>query len=252
MTHRIRIFSTATVLVVALLAIPGAQADWGGQGEVGFVMARGNTDSDSANVKLDLSTQRDKWKHGLGFNALYGKSNEVKSAERWDLRWQTDYQLNARLFVFGALRYEQDRFSGFESQTTLSSGLGYRFIDNQTTKLTGSLGLGYRQLRPETLIKDSVGNIIQRIKGESTDDAVASGGINFEHVLTPSTKVIDKLLVESGSNNTFASNELALQVSMTDKLAISVGYAVRHNTDPPPGLDETDQLTTLNLVYKIK
>lgn len=240
------------IAAAVVLAVPCAHADWGGQGEVGFVMARGNTDSDSANVKLDLSTQSDKWKHALGFTALYGESNQVKSAERWDLRWQTDYRLNERLFVFGALRYEQDRFSGFEYQAILSSGLGYRFIDTETTRLTGSLGLGYRMLRPEILIRDAQGNVIQRIRGESSDAAVASGGMQFEHALTANTKVIDKLLVESGSGNTFASNELALQVSMTDKLALSVGYAVRHNTDPPPGLDETDQLTTLNLVYKIQ
>jgi putative salt-induced outer membrane protein YdiY len=39
---------------------------------------------------------------------------------------------------------------------------------------------------------------------------------------------------------------------MTDKLALSVAYTVRHNTEPPTGLEKTDQLTTLNLVYMIK
>jgi putative salt-induced outer membrane protein YdiY len=39
---------------------------------------------------------------------------------------------------------------------------------------------------------------------------------------------------------------------MTSTLALSVAYAVRHNTDPPKGLEKTDQLTTVNLVYAIK
>ena len=47
-------------------------------------------------------------------------------------------------------------------------------------------------------------------------------------------------------------NDLALQVKMTDVLALAVGFSVRHNTDPPVGFEETDTLTTINLVYEIK
>ena len=48
------------------------------------------------------------------------------------------------------------------------------------------------------------------------------------------------------------ANDLALQVSMSDALALSVGYGIRYNTDPPAGAKKSDQLTTLNLVYNIK
>ena len=47
-------------------------------------------------------------------------------------------------------------------------------------------------------------------------------------------------------------NDLALQVKMTDVLALAVGYSVHHNTDPPAGFEKTDTLTTINLVYEIK
>ncbi len=51
---------------------------------------------------------------------------------------------------------------------------------------------------------------------------------------------------------TSGNNELAVRVSMTDTLALSVAYTVRHNTNPPEGLEKTDQLTTVNLAYSIK
>lgn len=38
---------------------------------------------------------------------------------------------------------------------------------------------------------------------------------------------------------------------MNTRLALAVGYAVRHNTDPSEGFEETDTLTTVNLVYEI-
>ena len=39
---------------------------------------------------------------------------------------------------------------------------------------------------------------------------------------------------------------------MSRLLAISVGLKVRNNTEPPPELERTDTLTTLNLVYEVK
>jgi putative salt-induced outer membrane protein YdiY len=35
-------------------------------------------------------------------------------------------------------------------------------------------------------------------------------------------------------------------------LALAVGYSVKHNSDPPPGFEKTDTLTTINLVYELK
>jgi putative salt-induced outer membrane protein len=41
-------------------------------------------------------------------------------------------------------------------------------------------------------------------------------------------------------------------LKITDVLALAVSYSVKHNTDPPPGFEKTDTLTTINLVYEIK
>ena len=53
------------------------------------------------------------------------------------------------MFAFGALAYQDDRFSGFQYQASASGGLGYRFFNSDTTKLSVQAGVGYRVLRPE-------------------------------------------------------------------------------------------------------
>jgi putative salt-induced outer membrane protein len=55
-----------------------------------------------------------------------------------------------------------------------------------------------------------------------------------------------------GGGQYVRAERLALQVKMTDVLALAVGFSVRHNTDPPVGFEETDTLMTVNLVYEIK
>ncbi len=243
------------VLAGGLLAAAcsGVCADWSGAGQLGAVSANGNTKSQSANAKIELINTLDVWKHALGLNALYGKNDEVTSANRWDAAWQTDYKLTPKLFWFGSLRYEDDRYGAFDYQGTAATGLGYHFYDDNTTKLSAQLGVGYKRSRPQTLVKDADDDeVIDRIYGDSTQRAAVTGGVNFEHQLTATTRLINKFLVEATSDNTFAQNNLALQVSMSDQLALSVGYEARKNTSPPADQHGFDSVTTVNLVYKFK
>ena len=73
--------------------------------------------------------------------------------------------------------------------------------------------------------------------------------MTFSHKLNPSTSLFDNLLIESGQDNTFASNDFGVQVSMSEKFAIKAGLQVRHNTDVIAPVKKTDTLTTVNLVY---
>src|SRR6186713_669303 len=107
-----------------------------GKGQAGYVMSRGNSDTDAANAKIDLFLLTPNWKHQFTLEGLYGRSAEVTSAERWDLRLQSDYTITTKLFTFGALAYQDDRFSGFEYQASASGGLGYKFFDSDMTKLS--------------------------------------------------------------------------------------------------------------------
>jgi putative salt-induced outer membrane protein len=222
---------------------------WSGKGQAGYLMSRGNSDADSANATVNVIDVAGAWKHSLTLEGLYGKSAGIVSAERWDLRFQTDYKITERIFSFGALSYEDDKFSGFQYQASVTAGIGYNFINTGATKLAGQVGIGYRSLRPEELIKDDTGAVVERIPGESDSDVVATAGIDFEHSFNASTKVTDKFLAESGSSNTSLRNDLALEVKMSKKLSLAAGYGVRHNTKPPAGLKRTDTQTTLNLVY---
>ena len=240
-------------MLCAALIAPVAQAqEWTGKAELGVLLASGNTESKSANTKFDLKRESEKWINTFFIGALYGENAEFSTAERYEAKYQLDFKINDRLSWFGALRGEQDRFSGFVYQATASTGASYKFIDNPKTQLQASLGAGYRTLKSETLIKTDAGEVIDRIEGETESDPVITLSSDYAHNFTDSTKITNKLLVESGSDNTAVQNDISLAVSMTETLALAVGFGVRYNTDPPPLAETTDILTTVNLVYNIK
>jgi putative salt-induced outer membrane protein len=226
----------AVILAIGGLASGTAAADWSGKGTFGGVLARGNTETETINLNVDIENKVDVWTHKAGASMLRTVTDDVTSADRWELRGESQYSLTDRSYLFGALRYEDDAFTDYDYQATLSGGYGYRFIANDTTKLEGQIGIGYREAELQ-------------LTGEQQDDAILRGAIDYEHKLTATTLVYDRFLVESGSENTFVQNALGVEVKINDSFALGLDYSVRHNTEVLPGTDETDQVLTANLVY---
>jgi putative salt-induced outer membrane protein len=227
---------------------PPAQG-WSGKGQVGYVMSRGNTNTESANAMIDAADVIGDWKHALHLEGLYGRSNEVTAAERWAVLVQSNLQFTPRAFSFLALHLLQDEFSGFQYQASATTGIGYKLLDSAADKLTAQIGAGYRRLRPELLSIDATGAVIARTPGESSGNTIGTAGFDYAHQFNASTKLTDKMLIESGAGNTSLENDLALVVSMSKKLALSAGFTYLENTEPPAGLKKVNTLTTLNLVY---
>ena len=237
-----------SALVLSLFSVT-AHADWSSQGEIGFVAARGNTATETANAKFQIVRESEKWKNLFAASGLYGRSSEIETAQRWDLRDQLDYNFSEKNFSFVAGRYEDDDYSGFSYQGTISAGFGRKFFDTDRTKLTTQIGAGYRSLRPEDLVRDENDAVIARIPGDREKDIVANAALTFEHAFNDNTKILNQFLIESGEANTLTRNDLSLQVKMNSVLALSLGYSVRNNSEPLPDLKKTDTLTTVNLVY---
>ena len=230
-----KIISIAALAAVIVWVSP-AQAEWVGKGELGGVLARGNTETETVNARLDMSRERDRWKHGAGFSMLRTTNDGLTASDRFELRGESNYKLTDRSYVFGALRYENDKFTDFSYQATASAGYGYKFIDTESTKFDGKIGVGFR--RSEL-----------RLTGDKSDHAIIRGALNFERRLTDTTLIANRFLIESGSDNTFMQNELALEVKMNSALALGLSYAIRHNSDVQPGTEKTDQVLTANLVF---
>jgi len=229
------------LLTVSILAPAAALADdppppqdvWTGKGQAGFVSSQGNTQAQTANAAHDMALINGDWKHAFHLGGLYGESAQIVSAERWDTGWESDYSVSKPVFVFGALRYAHDMFSGFEYQASATGGIGYKIADAVGTKFDEQAGAGYRDLRPEELTKDSAGRVTSRTLEPGDSSAVFTFGANYLQVLTSTTTLTDKLLVESGSSDTLVTNTLALTVKISGKLALSLGYNIQNNSNPP-------------------
>jgi putative salt-induced outer membrane protein len=255
-----RVLAASTLLIAASAAAiawgddapapPPPQHVWIGKGQFGFLESKGNSDAESINGSIDMSRYDGDWKNAFYVGGLYGKSAGIVSAERFETRAQTDYAISTNTFAFGGLRYEHDLFDGFQYQGSLTGGPGYKFLDSNDDKLTAQAGAGYRRIRPETITKDPVsGAVISRVREDASGEAIATLGVDYLHKFTPTTALTNKFLMEYGSTNTLAHDEIALTAKMSTRLALSVGYAVTDNSKPPSPLKKVDTVTTVNLVF---
>lgn len=244
--------ATLAVAVHAADAPPSPEGRWHGSAQAGLVISTGTADTTAANAKLDLARTDGPWTNSVYLNGIYSKSNGVLAGESIEGRYKLDRKITDRLFWFGSADLMRDRFSGFNYQATLAGGIGYKFIDSGATKLDGFVGVGYQRLQPQVLVLNPAGEVIERTNLASQGDAVGTAGLDFEHHFSKSTALTDKLLVTSGSLNTSIANDLALTVAMNDRLALSLGYGIRNNTKPAPGVKKLNTLTTANFVYNIK
>ena len=139
--------AAATAAIVPLLTFFAgpAAADWSGTGKLGGVVTRGNTETKTVSAIVDVTNTLEQWTYKFGGTILRTVTDEVTSADRWELRAETNYSFTPRAFTFGTLRYENDAFTDYAYQATGAGGFGYRFVMLDRTKLDATVGAGARR-----------------------------------------------------------------------------------------------------------
>lgn len=126
---------------------PGWLSDWSGGGNLGFALARGN--SDTTNLALgfnaDRKTNSDETK--AYFSSVYSTTgaiaggtviaNEILGGIRFDRN------LNEKLFAFVSADFLHDALQSLDLQQIYSGGLGWHAVKRPSTTLDVLAGLAY-------------------------------------------------------------------------------------------------------------
>ncbi|BFM06401.1 DUF481 domain-containing protein [Halioxenophilus aromaticivorans] len=227
----------ATALALVITSSSSLAAEWKGTGEAGLVLVEGNSESKVANGAVNFDyVDGAPWEHSAGISGTSAEADGVKSAESYTAKWLSKYLLSERTFVFGDLRFFDDKFDSYEAIYTASVGAGYKVIVQENITWDISAGFGYR-----------------KTKEEETGDN--QSGINYlltsayAHKLTDTTSIENDTRIEISSDNTFTNNIFGLRVAINTDLALKVAYEWRNNSDTAPGIEDTDTITSVNLVY---
>lgn len=239
----------ATALVLPV-ATTHAEDGWSGTGELGLSAARGNARSENLNARLQFAKEDDQWRHRMSASGLRARGEVTAdfdgdgipetrletTANRFQTAASSALKMNERASWISSVRYERDDFSTYAWQGTVSVGYGYKWIDTETTRVEASIGPGYRRASLAA-------------SGDVESEFIVRSTLEARRQLTETTLLVNELLVESGSDNTFVQNDFGFAVAINSSMALKLGLQARYNSTVEPGRKSTDTLSTMNLVY---
>ncbi|MBL4712210.1 MAG: DUF481 domain-containing protein [Gammaproteobacteria bacterium] len=216
------------------------KSPWTSAVEFGFIRTTGNTETQTAALKADVTYEVDKWRHtghaeGYGTESADAAGNNAVSAERYELSGKSDYKFNEYDYVFGLVKLQKDRFSGFEYEDTVSVGYGRKVIKQEDMELDLEIGPGIRFFKVDG--------------GKSDDEALVRLAGKYWWQITSNSKFTQDLSFDIGEEITSTESITGVQANINSTLALKFTYTIRNKSETPAGVDETDTEIATTLVY---
>lgn len=218
--------------------IPGGADDketFSGKFQLGYLASSGNTESASFNGKLALGWDLEDWRHAVVASGFSSETDGVTDGENYQAGYKADRKLGEKNYLFAAVNWETDRFSGIDERTSEAFGYGRRFLETDTQLLDLEFGVGARQ----TDLED----------GTSRDETIGRFAGQYKWQIAESSEFEQKVAVESGDENTYTESVTSLTSQLVGELDLSVSYTIKQNSEVPVGRENTDTYTTISVVY---
>lgn len=226
-------FLSIVAMGVSLSAV--AQDEFTGKATLGFLSTSGNSESSSVNAGAELAWVRDRWTYTVDALALGAEVEGESTAEAYAAGARAEWSINDASYLFGQARWDKDKFSGYDQQTTQAVGYGRVLLSNDTMEWNAELGAGARQ----SDLRD----------GTSESETILRAATDYKYVFSETSEFNAAFSVESGEENTAAQSLLAIKARLFEDLALVASYRVRYNSDVPVGSEKRDTFTAISLEY---
>ncbi|MET0307228.1 MAG: DUF481 domain-containing protein [Sphingomonas sp.] len=205
-----------------------------GHAELGGYVSTGNTENVGLTAAIALRREGIEWRHKLRFQADYQESLGVTTQDRYLAAYEPNWKFDDRAYLYGAAQYERDRFSGFNSRFSLSTGAGYSAIKSPAVKLDLELGPAFRQT-------DFVDHTAE-------SSIAARGSLDFGWKVSRGISVTQTASAYVEQANSTVSTKSALLTKLIGPLSAQFSYSMQYESTPPIGRKTTDTTSRAALV----
>lgn len=222
--------------------------------ELGFLYKTGNTKSADVKAGFNLKHEKEKWRTVVDFNILAKKletedengNDEFETTDnKWDVLTQTNYTIGeeGKNYIYGNLAHEQDKFSGYKSQSSFSAGWGRKWFENETSSFFADIGPGIKYdvtRATETNASESSSNLIIQAQAVYTH--------KFNEHVEFKQQFIAKQATESGENSAYKS-ESSVTAQLIDALQLKFALRINYDSEVQEEFENTNTDTSLTLIY---
>lgn len=231
-----QILMCTSILAALLSSQSFAQRENGvnSQLELGIITTTGNTEDESIKVKGRVELVKDAWDYAWSVDAFRSSRQNQLTAQRFYTVGSADYQLSEVSFVQGRLAYEDDRFSGYDSQTDASINYGRSLLNNNDNmSLDVTTGVGFRRSLSDA---------------EDFDEAIFRLAGDYKWNISETALFNQILSAEAGNETSIYRLESSIETNILENLSLKFTFNVKHQTEVPVGRENTDTATSVTLV----
>jgi putative salt-induced outer membrane protein len=208
---------------------------WSGRAELGGYISTGNSESEGVSAALALTRDGLNWRQKFKAQLDYQRSLGVTSREHYLAAWEPNWKVDDRSYVYGSAQFESDRFLGYTTRYSVSTGAGYSAIKGDRLKLDLELGPAYRA----TSFTD----------GDTERSIAARGSLDFAWKLSKGIQLTQNASAYVERYNSTVTGTTALNAKVLGPLSAQLSYNVQYESMPPEGRVTTDQISRAGLVY---
>jgi putative salt-induced outer membrane protein len=216
---------------------------WKKSVELSYVNTSGNTQTETLSGKLSAEYPEGKTRFFSHLSYLFSKNSGDVSANRLDTGLRLERVLFNRLFVYTAVTYEKDKFSGYDYRFSFGPGIGWDIAKSEKHILKAMASFLY--------FFDGYA-----LPGDPTDDyGTASAGLEYQWKISENVDFETKAAYMASlkeSEKYFITGESALKVAINSALAIGISYHIKHqNLVPAPNIKKTDTTFLTSLIVNL-
>ena len=203
--------------------------------ELGAIFTSGNTENE--NIKYEVTVdwnQSENWKYQFTSDGFRSSQDGVSNAQRLYHTASGNHTINPNSYLQGRIAYENDKFSGFESQSDITVSYGRNMLQSRVNMILGLTGgIGIRRSETEF---------------ETQSVIIARLAANYGWNVSESADFIQDFSIETGSDSSIYRSETGIQTDIRENLSLKFSVKVKHQTEVPLYREKTDTETAITLV----
>ena len=202
--------------------------------ELGALFTSGNTEDQTLNFTGTIGLLQDQWEYMFSLDGLFSSNENDVTGQRFYAVASANYEFSEDSFFLTRIAHEDDRFSGFDSQSDITFNYGHRLLDNVADMgLTLNAGIGVRWSR---LNDSDFDEPIVRLAGE------------YDWKISDTASFNQQLSIEAGSDTNIFRSETSIETQILDNLSLRFSINIKHQTDVPVSRERTDTETAVTFV----
>jgi putative salt-induced outer membrane protein len=202
--------------------------------ELGAIFTSGNTDDENIQFKGNVAWVQDSWEYGFSVDGFRSSKDGEVAAQRVYYVSSANYSISENSFILTRLAHDDDRFSGYDSQSDISVNYGRNLlVATPNMGITLNFGLGMRQSRSDE---------------ENFDEPMVRFSSDYEWNISQNAIFSQHLSTESGNETSILRSESSIETQILDNLSLRFSVDVKHQTEVPVGRDKTDTETAITFV----